>query len=166
MQKPALAASPLAIKPTARQNIFDGYGMFASASAFNQDIGGWAVQSVTDMRLMFYSATAFDQDLGWCVAKKKKVELNGAFEKAKCASTSCGVVQVADVVDCPTPAQKAEADRLRASSGARARAEPPGGGAAARGPIPYGRPMRYPGNPLRASAPSLRLPHAPHARLN
>ena len=95
-----------------------------------------------------------------------KVELHHAFDETKCASTSCGVVQVADVVDCPTPAQKAEADRLRASSGARARAEPPGVGAAARWPIPYGRPMRYPGNPLRASAPSLRLPHAPHARLN
>ena len=96
----------------------------------------------------------------------KKVNLLTAFDETKCASTSCGVVQVADVVDCPTPTQKAEADRLRASSGARARAEPPGVGAAARWPIPYGRPMRYPGNPLRASAPSLRLPHAPHARLN
>ena len=63
----------------------------------------------------------------------KKVELLTAFDETKCASTSCGVVQVADVVDCPTPAQKAEADRLRASSGARARAEPPEVGAAARG---------------------------------
>ena len=50
---------------------------------------------------MFYKASAFDQDLGWCVAKK--VELLTAFDETKCASTSCGVVQVADVVDCPTP---------------------------------------------------------------
>ena len=53
---------------------------------------------------MFYESSAFDQDLGWCVAKK--VKLHGTFEKAKCASTSCGVVQVADVADCPTPARK------------------------------------------------------------
>ena len=56
------------------------------------------------MNAMFSGASAFDQDLGWCVAKK--VELNGAFKKAKCTSTSCGVVQVADVADCPTPARK------------------------------------------------------------
>ena len=30
----------------------------------------------------------------------------GAVKDAKCASTSCGVVQVADVADCPTPARK------------------------------------------------------------
>ena len=42
-------------------------GMFEGASAFNRDIGGWAVQSATDMRYMFYLASAFDQDLGWCV---------------------------------------------------------------------------------------------------
>ncbi len=80
--------------------------------------------------MMFQGASAFDQDLGWCVAKK--VKLYKAFDETKCASTSCGVVQVADVADCPTPARKAEADRLRASSGARARAEPPEVGAAAR----------------------------------
>ena len=78
--------------------------MFHHASDFDRDIGGWAVQSVTDMRGMFQGASAFDQDLGWCVAKK--VELYKAFEKAKCASTSCGAVQVADVADCPTPARK------------------------------------------------------------
>ena len=79
------------------QMMFDG-------SAFNQDIGGWAVQSVTDMRGMFYRASVFDQDLGWCVANK--VELYDAFDETKCASTSCGVVQVADVADCPAPARK------------------------------------------------------------
>ena len=34
------------------------------------------------------------------------VELPGVFDETKCASTSCGVVQVADVADCPTPARK------------------------------------------------------------
>ena len=34
------------------------------------------------------------------------VELPGAFDETKCASTLCGVVQVADAADCPTPARK------------------------------------------------------------
>ena len=78
--------------------------MFLEARAFNRNIGGWAVQSVTDMRGMFEGASAFYQELGWCVAKK--VELHKAFDETKCASTSCGAVQVADVADCPTPARK------------------------------------------------------------
>ena len=64
----------------------------------------WAVHSVEDMRYMFDHASAFDQDLGWCV--DNDVELHKAFDGAKCASTSCGTVQVADVADCPTPARK------------------------------------------------------------
>ena len=56
------------------------------------------------MRGMFEGASAFDQDLGWCLANK--VKLRKAFDEAKCKSTSCGVVQVADVADCPAPARK------------------------------------------------------------
>ena len=52
----------------------------------------------------FSGASAFNQDLGWCVANK--VKLRHAFDETKCASTSCGAVQVADVADCPTPARK------------------------------------------------------------
>ena len=59
---------------------------------------------VTTMDYMFDGASAFDQDLGWCVANK--VKLHHAFDETKCASTSCGAVQVADVADCPTPARK------------------------------------------------------------
>ena len=40
----------------------------SAAASFNEDIGGWAVQSVTDMNAMFHKAYAFNQDLsGWAV---------------------------------------------------------------------------------------------------
>ena len=87
------------------------YSMFNLASAFDQDISGWAVDSVgrSGMRYMFKGASAFDQDLGWLVADE--VDLREAFNDGyyydavdrrgtsfkgpKCKSTSCGVVQVA-----------------------------------------------------------------------
>ena len=78
--------------------------MFSKASSFNHDIGDWAVDNVTTMEAMFQFASSFNQDLGWCVANK--VKLVEAFKDAKCESTSCGVVHVADVADCPTPARK------------------------------------------------------------
>merc|ERR1719352_461505 len=63
--------------------------MFYYASAFNGDIGNWAVHSVTRMDWMFSYASAFDQDLGWCVADG--LDLRFAFYKTTCASTFCGV---------------------------------------------------------------------------
>ena len=76
-------------------------------SAFDQDISGWAVHSVTEMGGMFKGASAFDQDLGWLVADEVDlreafndahayaVDRRGTFKGPKCKSTSCGVVQVA-----------------------------------------------------------------------
>merc|ERR1712097_127418 len=43
------------------------------------------------MDSMFASASAFDQDLGWCV--DDDVLLDDAFSNTLCASTSCGVTQ-------------------------------------------------------------------------
>jgi len=38
--------------------------MFANASAFNQPLGAWRVDQVTNMSYMFWGASAFNQPLG------------------------------------------------------------------------------------------------------
>ena len=82
--------------------VTDMGNMFRGASAFNQDIGGWAVQNVRSMYYMFGYASAFDQDLGWCV-DDDVAAFQSAFLSTPCASTSCGVKQVAGGC-APTPA--------------------------------------------------------------
>ena len=54
---------------TCTSNVTDMSSMFAGATSFNQNIGGWDVSNVTDMSYMFSGADLFNQDLsGWCVS--------------------------------------------------------------------------------------------------
>ncbi len=49
--------------------------MFKGAKAFNADISGWDVSSVTDMSRMFFDAKAFNADIsGWDVSNVRKMD--------------------------------------------------------------------------------------------
>jgi surface protein len=51
------------------------YSIFELATAFNQDVGGWNVASVTTMYSMFASAAAFNRDIGsWNTASVSNMD--------------------------------------------------------------------------------------------
>ena len=65
--------------------------MFNGASGFNQSLGGWSVDKVTDMRGMFQGASGFNQSIGdWRV--DKVTNMRGMFHPVK--ESCCAISQI------------------------------------------------------------------------
>ena len=75
-------------------------GMFAGATLFNQNIGGWTTSSLTDIGSMFNNATAFDQDIGgWDV--RNLIEAAGFLNNVGLSTTNYDLLLVLWDVNTP-----------------------------------------------------------------
>jgi surface protein len=82
-------ANLIEVPPTVPAAVTNMSGMFASATAFNQNIGGWNTAAVTDMSGMFASATAFNQNIGgWNTAAV--TNMNSMFLEATAFNQNIG----------------------------------------------------------------------------
>ncbi|KAF3978796.1 MAG: BspA family leucine-rich repeat surface protein, partial [Methylococcales symbiont of Iophon sp. n. MRB-2018] len=79
-------------------NVTNMNNMFENASAFNQDIGDWNVGEVRSMNFMFNTAIAFNQDIsGWNVARV--TNMNNVFLRASAFSQNLGRWYIDETVD-------------------------------------------------------------------
>ena len=66
--------------------------MFCLASAFNQPLGDWSVDNITDICSMFYNASAFNQPLGgWIVDKVTTMEQMFAYASSLSPTRLCSI---------------------------------------------------------------------------
>ncbi len=92
-----LTASDTAGTPD-MSSVINMSSVFADASSFNQDIGGWDVSQVTDMSFMFNNASSFNQDIGgWDVSQV--TDMSQMFRDARSFTQDIGGWDVSQVTD-------------------------------------------------------------------